>query len=75
MIVFTVLGLAIFIFVALIIVSILFTVFCKKDIEDSIGFILVLVCISAIIAIFIAKPQMYGYEKITVSENSIEKAR
>ena len=72
MIVFTVLGLAIFIFLVLIGISILFSI-AIKDEECHIGFICVLVFLSVIIALFITEPQEFGYEKITVSENSIEK--
>ena len=73
MTVFTVLGLSIFIFFVLFVVSILLNVAWRNEIENSIGFLFVLVIISILIAIFIAEPQVYGYEKITVSENSIEK--
>lgn len=71
MTVFTVLGLAIFIFLVLIGISLLFSV-AAKDEEYQLGFIFVLVFLSIFIALFIAEPQKYGYEKITVSENSIE---
>jgi len=72
MTVFTVFGLAIFISLILIGTSLMLSVVWRDE-EYHLGFICVLVFLSVIIALFITVPHEFGYEKIAVSENSIEK--
>lgn len=71
---FTVLGLAIFLFGVMVIVSILLNIaFGRTDDEviDGLGFIVVMLILSVVLSLFFTQPENFGYEKI-VSNNSVE---
>lgn len=71
---FTVLGLAIFLFGVMVIVSILLNIaFGGTDDEviDGLGYIVVMLILSVVLSLFFTQPENFGYEKI-VSNNSVE---
>lgn len=72
---FTVFGLAIFILVVMIVVSLLLNIaFGRTDDEIfdcGLGFFFVMLILSVVLSLFFTQPENFGYEKI-VSNNSVE---
>ena len=72
--IFTVFGLALFLFGVMVIVSILLNIASGRtddEVLDGIGFIVVMLVLSIILSLFFTRPEKFGYEKI-VSNNSVE---
>lgn len=72
--VFTIFGLALFLFGVMVISSCLINIgFGKTDDEviDGLGFIVVMLILSVVLSLFFTQPENFGYEKI-VSNNSVE---
>lgn len=72
---FTVFGLAIFILVVMVVVSLLLNIAFGR-IDDEIfdcglGFFFVMLILSVVLSLFFTQPENFGYEKI-VSNNSVE---
>ena len=72
--IFTILGLAICLFLIMVIASVLMNVAIHETIDemyDGLGFIVVMIVLSIILSSFFTQPEKFGYEKI-VSNNSVE---
>ena len=72
--IFTVLGLIIFLFGVMFILSVLVNIsFFNNDEEilNCLGFIFTLIVLSIVLSLFFTRPEKFGYEKI-VSNNSVE---
>jgi Mn2+/Fe2+ NRAMP family transporter len=73
--IFTVFGLALFLFGVMVIISLLLNITFGRNGDEifdcGIGFTIVMLILSAVLSSFLVHPESFGYEKI-VSNNSVE---